>query len=125
MRRHANTRVAIGAALFIGGSAFAQQAQPQKPPVTQEQKPPVTQEKSPMAMGDMMKGCRDHCEQTSASIDRVMQTIDEAKQSNDPVKMRQALDQAQKPIADMKQHMSMCRNMMNMMEKMHGMGSPK
>ncbi len=117
MRRHANTWVAIGAALLIGGSALAQQAQPQKPPVTQE--------KSPMSMGDMMKGCRDHCEQTSASIDRVMQTIDEAKQSNDPVKMRQALDQAQKPLADMKQHMSMCSNMMNMMEKMHGMGSPK
>jgi len=34
-------------------------------------------------------------------------------------------DQAQKPLADMKQHMSMCRNMMNMMEKMHGMSSPK
>jgi YHS domain-containing protein len=36
--------------------------------------------------------------------------------------MRAALDQAQKPLAEMKQHMSMCMNMMGMMQKMHGMG---
>lgn len=36
--------------------------------------------------------------------------------------MRTALDQARKPLAEMKQHMSMCMNMMNMMQKMHGMG---
>jgi hypothetical protein len=48
--------------------------------------------------------------------------MNEAKESNDPAKMRAALDQAQKPLADMKQHMTMCMNMMGMMQNMHGMG---
>lgn len=117
MKRHANTFLAIGAALLLGGSALAQQEQ--------QQKPPVTQSKPQMPMGDMsmdgmMKGCREHCQQTSASIDRMMKTMDEAKQSNDPEKMRAALDHAQQPLADMQQHMKMCMKMMDMMQKMHG-----
>ena len=88
MRGHTNTFLAIGAALLLGGSALAQQ-EPQ-------QKPPTTQGKPQMSMDDMMKGCREHCAQTSASIDRMTQSMDEAKQSNDPAKMRAALDQAQK-----------------------------
>jgi uncharacterized protein YlxW (UPF0749 family) len=107
-----NALLAIAAALLLGGSALAQQ--------DQQQKPPMTQSKPQMSMDDMMNGCREHCEQTSASIDALMKTMDEAKQSNDPAKMRAALDQAQKPLADMKQHMNMCMNMMGMMQKMHG-----
>jgi hypothetical protein len=112
MTRHMNALLAIAAALLLGGAALAQQ--------DQQQKPPMTQSKPQMSMDDMMKGCREHCEQTSASIDELMKTMDEAKQSNDPAKMRAALDQAQKPLADMKQHMNMCMNMMGMMQKMHG-----
>lgn len=114
MRRHGYTFLAIAAALLIGGSTLAQQ--------NQQQKPSTTQEKPQMSMDDMMKGCREHCEQTSASIDQLMKSMDEATQSNDPARMRAALDQAQKPLADMKQHMNMCMNMMGMMQKMHGMG---
>jgi hypothetical protein len=114
MKRHTNRFLAIGAALLLGGSALAQQ--------TQQQKPSTMQPKPQMSMDDMMKGCREHCDQTSASIDRMVQTMDEARQSNDPAKMRAALDQAQKPLTEMKQHMSMCTNMMGMMQKMHGMG---
>ena len=88
-KRHANTVLAIGAALLLGGSALAQQEPPQKPSTTQA-KPQMPMEN--MSMDSMMKGCREHCEQTSASIDRLMQTMNEAKQSNDPVKMRAALD---------------------------------
>ena len=112
--QRANTVLAIGAALLLSGSALAQQ--------DQQQKPSTTQEKPQMSMDNMMKGCREHCQQTSASIDGLVQTMDEAKQSNDPEKMRAALDQAQKPLAEMKRHMSMCMNMMGMMQKMHGMG---
>jgi small-conductance mechanosensitive channel len=112
MKRYANTFLAIGAALLLGGSAIAQQ--------DQQQRPSTTQEKPQMSMDDMMEGCREHCQQTSASIDRLMQRMDEARQSNDPAKMRAMLDEAQKPLADMKQHMNMCMNMMGMMQKMHG-----
>ena len=114
MKRHANAIVAIAAALLLGGTALAQQ--------NQQQKPPATQSKPEMSMDNMMKGCREHCERTSASMDRLMQMMEEAKQSNDVTKMRAALEQAQKPLADMQQHMTMCTNMMGMMEKMHGMG---
>lgn len=112
MKRQTNTFLAIGAALLLGGSTLAQQ--------TQQQKPSTMQGKPEMSMDGMMKGCREHCEQTSASIDQLTKTMDEAKQSNDPAKMRAALDQAQKPLTDMKQHMSMCMNMIGMMQKMHG-----
>lgn len=114
MKQHTKPWVVITAAVLLGGSAVAQQ--------TQGQKPAESQGKPQMSMNDMMAGCREHCEQTSASIDRLIQTIDQAKQSNDPAKMRAALAQAQKPLTDMREHMSMCRNMMGMMQKMHGMG---
>lgn len=112
MKRHANRYLAIAAALLLGGSALAQQ--------DPQQKPSTTQEKPQMSMDNMMKGCREHCQQTTASIDRLMQTMEEAEQSNDLAKMRAALDEAQKPLTEMKEHMSMCMNMMDMMQKMHG-----
>ena len=112
MKRHTNAFLAIGAALLLSGSALAQQ--------DQQQKPSTTQEKPQMSMDTMMKSCMEHCQQTSASIDRLTQTMNEAKESNDPAKMRAALDEAQKPLAEMKQHMSMCMNMMGMMQKMQG-----
>ena len=51
--------------------------------------------------------------------------LEEANQSNDPARMRAANDQAMKALAEMKNHMSMCMNMMDMMEKMHGKGQKK
>lgn len=56
------------------------------------------------------------------SIDQMNTTMEAAKQSNDPAKMRAAIDQAQKQLMEMKEHMTMGRNMMGMMEKMQGMG---
>jgi hypothetical protein len=72
---------------------------------------------SSMQMGDMMKQCRSHCRQTTASIDKTMKQMNEAKQSNDPAKMRAVIDDAEKNLSEMKNHMSMC---MDMMQKMHG-----
>ena len=112
MKRHANRFLAIGAAVLLGGSALAQQNEQQKP---------SAESSTPQAsMGGMMQGCQEHCQKTSASIDRTLQTIEEAKQSNDPARMRAALDQVHKPLAEMKEHMGMCMNMMSMMQKMHG-----
>ena len=48
--------------------------------------------------------------------------LEAAKQSNDPAKMRTAIDEAQKQLTEMKEHMTKCSNMMSMMEKMQGMG---
>ena len=57
--------------------------------------------------------------QAPKTIDQLTGTIDDVKASNDPAKMRAALDQVQKPLADMKGHMNGCMSMMSMMEKMH------
>ena len=77
-------------------------------------------EKGMMSMDGMMEECREHCEETSQSIDEMMTMMKEARQSNDPAKMRAALDKAQEPLGEMKEHMSGCMHMMDMMQKMHG-----
>ena len=73
-----------------------------------------------MSMDQMMKDCMQHHQSVTKSIDEISKTMEGAKQSNDPAKMRTALDQAQKQLTEMKEHMSMCSNMMGMMEKMEG-----
>ena len=75
-----------------------------------------------MSMDDMMKHCKEHHQSAMKSIDQMTKVMDGAKQSNDPAKMRSALDQSQKHLGQMKEQMTMCGKMMNMMEKMHGMG---
>jgi hypothetical protein len=75
-----------------------------------------------MSMDDMMKECKEHHQSAMKSIDQMTKMMDGAKQSNDPVKMRATLDQSQKQLGEMKEHMTMCGNMMSMMEKMQGTG---
>ena len=73
-----------------------------------------------MSMETMMQDCRTHCQETTASIDQMMVTMDKAQQSDDPAQMREALEQAQKPLAAMKDHMASCMSMMSMMQQMQG-----
>jgi hypothetical protein len=75
-----------------------------------------------MSMDEMMKRCSEHHQAMTKSVDQLSKTLEAAKQSNDPGKMRAAIDQTQKHLSEMKEHMSMCGNMMSMMEKMPGMG---
>src|SRR5215510_1399174 len=74
----------------------------------------------PMSMETMMRECQTHCQETTASIDQMMTTLSQAHQSNDPAQMREALAQAQKPLAAMKDHMAQCMSMMSMMPQMPG-----
>ena len=74
-----------------------------------------------MSMEGMMKECNDHHQAITKGIDEATKTLEGAKQSNDPAKMRAAIDQVQKHLTEMKEHMAMCSNMMSMMEKMEGM----
>jgi hypothetical protein len=107
--------VAIAFAALLSVSLIAQS---QAPSVPQAQTPSA-QRSQTMSMPDMMRSCQEHCQSTSKTIDQLSRTIDKAKASNDPAKMRAALDQAQKPLADMKQYMAGCMSMMSMMQKMH------
>ena len=76
-----------------------------------------------MQMGGMMEECQKHCLATSNSIDRLNKMMEDARRSNDPAKMRLALENAQKPLTEMKNHMSSCMSMMKMMGGMQG-GAP-
>ena len=89
-----------------------------------QQMSPKSEKKSmgKMSMDEMMKECREHHQSMTKSIDQMTKMMEAAKQSNDPVKMRAALDQSQKQLSEMKEHMTKCGNMMSMMEKMPGMG---
>ena len=90
-----------------------------------KQQPSEKSETRPMGkmpMDEMMKQCSEHHQAMTKSVDQLSKTLEAAKQSNDPVKMRAAIDQTQKHLSEMKEHMSMCGNMMSMMEKMQGMG---
>jgi hypothetical protein len=74
-----------------------------------------------MPMEGMMKECREHHQAMTKNMDQMSKTLEGAKQSNDPAKMRAGIDQAQKHLSEMKEHMAKCSNMMSMMEKMEGM----
>jgi hypothetical protein len=74
-----------------------------------------------MSMDGMMKECNEHHQAMTKNMDQMSKTLEGAKQSNDPTKMRAAIDQAQKHLTEMKEHMTKCGNMMGMMEKMEGM----
>lgn len=96
------------------------------PAHSQEKQPPSAsgQMKSTekMSVDEMMKRCSEHHQAMTKSVDQMSKILETAKQSNDPGKMRAAIDQAQKHLSAMKEHMAMCGNMMSMMEKMDGMG---
>lgn len=112
-----NLAFVIVASLFLALTVSAQEGKDTAPADQAEQK---QKEKPAMSMGDMMKRCMEHCQATAKSIEETTDAIEAAKKGNDPQKMRAALDQAQKQLEGMREHMSMCTNMMGMMQKMHG-----
>ena len=103
--------------VFVSAAVLAPSQEKQPPSSTGQMK---STEK--MSMDEMMKDCKGHHQSAMKSIDPMTKMMDGAKQSNDPAKMRAALDQGQKQLGEMKEHMTMCGNMMGMMEKMQGMG---
>lgn len=115
--RFLNISVFVAVVSVVTLSAGQVRAQEQRPSQKSEMKA-----MGKMSMDDMMKECKEHHQAVMKSIDQMSKMMDGAKQSNDPAKMRSTLDQSQKQLAEMKEHMTMCSNMMNMMEKMQGTG---
>jgi hypothetical protein len=75
-----------------------------------------------MTMMDMMGKSSMSCMTTSDSLESLSKAVQEALKSDDKAKMKAALQQAEAHIAQMKNHMSMCTDMMNMMSGMMGSG---
>jgi hypothetical protein len=113
-----NTAIASTVVIILASGFLSAQ----QPPGQQKQPSQKGEMKSMgnMSMEGMMKECSEHHQAVTKSLDQTSKTLEGAKQSNDPDKMRAAIDQAQKQIADIKDHMTMCGNMMNMMQKMQG-----
>lgn len=59
-------------------------------------------------MAGMMEHCQMHCRDNMTAMNALSKQIDEARQSNDPAKMRAALDAVAKHHAGMRQHMQTC-----------------
>ena len=113
-----NTAIASTVVIILASGFLSAQ----QPPGQQKQPSQKGEMKSMgnMSMDGMMKECSEHHQAVTKSLDQTSKTLEGAKQSNDPDKMRAAIDEAQKQLADMKDHMTMCGNMMNMMQKMQG-----
>ena len=121
--RHALRAIAISVLLVVGVTPViaAQQSSGQQKAAQKGE----IKSMGDMSMGGMMKECNEHHRAMTKNRDEASKALEGAKQSNDPAKMRAAIDQAQKQLGEMKEHMSMCGNMMNMMENMQGMGDMK
>src|SRR5437867_4411399 len=102
-----NTTMLFVLTIFVGAEQSLGQ---QKEPSSQKSE---MKSMGKMSMDEMMKECGEHHQSMTKSIDQMSKMMQEAKQSNDPAKMRAALDQAQKQLTEMKEHMAMCSNTMN------------
>lgn len=75
------------------------------------------EKKTGKATGDMMNGCGEHHSAAMKASDEVSMHLAEAKRSTTLAEMRTHVEMADKAMAAMKNHMSMC---METMDKMHG-----
>lgn len=78
-----------------------------------------------MSMREMMRNCRSKMQSMMGSMmqsnDQVKKDIEAAKESNDPVRMRAVLDEAEKSLNSVEDHTNTRPNMMNMMQGARGM----
>jgi YHS domain-containing protein len=93
--------VLVGAILVLGAAAVAG----------------AHEKKTGKATGDMMNGCGEHHSAAMKASDEVSMHLAEAKRSTTLAEMRTHVEMADKAMAAMKNHMSMC---METMDKMHG-----
>ncbi|HEY2933723.1 MAG TPA: hypothetical protein VGK99_18460 [Acidobacteriota bacterium] len=67
------------------------------------------------SVAEMNRECRKHCQKTSTSVDEMGKMMQQARQSNDAAKMKEALAKMENNLDDMKGHLSGCMAMMEMM----------
>lgn len=74
-----------------------------------------------MSNDQMMQSCHKNMQSMMDSNAQTTKDIEAAKQSNDPAKMRAALDEAEKALSPTNEQMKSCMGIMTMMEGKHGM----
>lgn len=103
MRKRIGRSAGLATAMFLGLAALVLAHDPKK-------KPAMTD--------DMMKGCGEHHSAAMNASDQVSMHLAEAKRSSTLAQMRSHVELADKAMADMKDHMSLCMEMKG--GKMHG-----
>lgn len=118
MKPKSNVVLAIAAAAALAFSVAAHQtSQGNDQSMTGMQGMPDQQGTT---MRKMMQMCRQNMGPMTQSNDRLKKDIEAAKQSNDPSKMRAALDEVEKALDSLTDHMSNCMSLMNKMQNMRG-----
>src|SRR6185312_16511474 len=110
--------LAVAASLIIACSLWAQQPSSSNDQQMQGMQGMQMQNNKKGSQNQMMQSCQKNMRSMMASNDQTSKDIEAAKQSNDPAKMRAALDEAQKALSPMNDHMENCMSMMNMMQNM-------
>ena len=113
--------LAVAAGLMVAFSLWAQQPSSGSDQQMQGMQGMQMQNNKKGSQNQMMQSCQKNMRSMMASNDQTTKDIEAAKQSNDPAKMRAALDEAQKALSPMNEHMKNCMSMMDMMQSMHGM----
>ena len=122
--------LAVAVALMLAASAWAQQPSSNNAQQMQDMKdmPGMQmnngqmQNSKKMSKDQMMQSCHKNMQSMMDSNAQTTKDIEATKQSNDPAKMRAALDEAEKALSPMNEHMKSCISMMNMMQSMNGKG---
>jgi len=121
MKQLRNTALTMAAGVALAITAFAQQSTTG----TDQPKQGMQMDGGQMQPGGKMSGTgkmQGRHKEMQSMMDANTQTtkdIEAAKLSNDPEKMRAALDDAEKALKPMNEHMKKC---MGMMQNMHGKG---
>ena len=119
MRTLRKSLVVFAAAAALAAAVFAQQSTPaQSSPTTAGMQGMHGQMQNQHMAG--IQPCQDNMQSMIRANDRAKRDIAEAKQSNDRVRMRAALDEAEKALNAVDQHAATC---MSMMQNMGGMGN--
>jgi hypothetical protein len=65
----------------------------------------------------MVKECRQQHENVADTIDELLAEMETAQRSHDIARMRAVLELSQMKLADLKQEMALCTNLMNMIDR--------
>lgn len=118
MKPQSNVVLAIAAAAALAFSVAAHQSSKGNDQNMSGMQGMPDQQRTPMKK--MMQMCRRNMGPMMQSNDQLKKDIEAAKQSNDPSKIRAALDEAEQALDSLTNHMSNCMSMMNKMQNMRG-----
>jgi hypothetical protein len=69
-------------------------------------------------LNETIAECRAHHEKTYHAVDQLLMKMEEGQRSNDLSNIRAVLEDSQNQLADLKQDMAPCMNMMSMLDQM-------